>query len=119
MRLIYIAGPLRAKTLWLREQNIRHAEEVALYLAKLGAMTFCPHVHGRHFEGELPEEFWLEGDKVILARCDAVVMLNNWKKSVGALGEYEFAARLALPIYREGDIESWRAMEKWISEAAQ
>ncbi|MCG8435902.1 MAG: hypothetical protein MJA83_17910 [Gammaproteobacteria bacterium] len=44
MKIVYIAGPFRAKTPWRVEQNIRKAESWALHVWKMGAVAVCPQV---------------------------------------------------------------------------
>ncbi len=38
MKCVYIAGPFRGETSWEVEKHIRHAEELAYEVARLGAM---------------------------------------------------------------------------------
>lgn len=42
-------------------------------------------------------------DLMLLENCDAIYMLDNWKKSKGACQELEKARQLALEILYEGD----------------
>lgn len=99
MKVMYIAGPLRADTAWEIEQNIRIAEELAYKVAHLGHMYFCPHTNARFGHGLLPVQFWLKGDLEVLRRCDAVVLCKNWRLSEGTLGEIDEANRLSIPVY--------------------
>jgi hypothetical protein len=41
-RLVYVAGPNRAPTAWLVEQNVRAAEALAHRVATLGAYSIEP-----------------------------------------------------------------------------
>ncbi len=92
--LVYIAGPFRAATPWGVESNVRIAEIVALEIAKLGHIPVCVHSMYRHFDKSLPDEFWLEATIEILRACDAICMVGDWKKSVGAQAELDEAKRL-------------------------
>lgn len=87
MKLIYIAGPYRAKSEWLVAQNIRRAEALALEVWKLGAAAICPHKNSALMGGAVPDEFFLAGDLEILKRCDAVVCTPDWRTSLGACDE--------------------------------
>ncbi len=99
MKVIYVAGPFRAATPWLVEQNIRVAEELALEVWKMGHPAICPHTNARFFSGEASDETWLEGDLAILKRCDAVIFGNGWESSSGSLAELNFAQEHSLPCF--------------------
>lgn len=99
MKVVYIAGPYRAKTAWEIEQNVRRAEEAALEVAKLGAMPLCPHTNTRFFHGLLTDEFWLNGTAELLRRSDAVYLLPGWVNSEGSVGESNLAHKLKMPIF--------------------
>lgn len=95
--LIYIAGPFRGPTHWKQEQNIRTAEYYALEVWKMGGIALCPHLNTRNFQGELPDDAWLEGDLIMLEKCDAILMVPGWNGSVGARAEAQHADRLGIP----------------------
>lgn len=103
MKVVYIAGPFRAKdgSHWKQERNIRHAEEVALMVWKRGEVALCPHLNTRNFQGEGDDRIWLEGDLELLKRCDAILMLNGWENSSGATHEYQVAMGLGLEVLFE------------------
>jgi len=105
MKLVYVAGPFRAKTHWNQELNIRNAEMLALRLWKMGAAVICPHTNTRFYQGECPDETWLEGDLEMLRRCDAIVMTNFWELSKGAVQEHALARELGLNIFHEKHLE--------------
>ena len=48
-------------------------------------------------------------DLMLLENCDAIYMLDNWKKSKGACQELEKARQLALEILYEGDDGGYNA----------
>lgn len=90
-KVIYIAGPFRAANQWEQEQNIRRAEELSLRVWRVGGVALCPHLNTRFFSGALPDEVWLEGDLELLRRCDAILMVQGWELSFGAVQERAFA----------------------------
>lgn len=103
-----MAGPFRASTPWQIQQNIRRAEELSLEVAKLGAMPLCPHKNTENFHGLLTDEFLLNGTMDLLRRCDAVVLCDGWKQSIGTRGEVEEAKRLGIPVYQDiDDLDDW------------
>lgn len=96
--VIYIIGKYRASTEYGLKENIQEAEEAAIRLWRDGWVVICPHKNTAFFGGTCPDETFLEGDLVILARCDAVYLLPNWIRSEGAKVELELAQELGLEI---------------------
>lgn len=104
MKLIYIAGPYRGPNTWAIEQNIRRAEDAAALVWKAGLAALCPHANSRHMDGVTTDENFLAGTMEMLRRCDAVLVLEGWKKSTGACAEVEEAVRLGKAVmYAFGD----------------
>jgi hypothetical protein len=116
MKVVYIAGPFRASTAWEIQQNVRRAEEMALDVAKLGAMPLCPHKNTEHFHGLLSDTFWLIGTLELMCRCDAVMVLPEWAGSAGTKGEIAAAEKRGIPVFH-----MLSRLEKWLraSEEAQ
>lgn len=99
MLVVYIAGPIRAESAWLREANIRRAEALALEVWVAGGFAVCMHAMTRNYcEKEVPFDIWMKGDLEILRRCDAVLTVEGWEKSQGAQMEVAEANRLGLPV---------------------
>ncbi len=98
MKVIFIAGPFRGPNAWSIENNVRQAEALALEVWKRGAVALCPHTNTRFFQDALPDEVFLSGAKVLLARCDAVLVTDNWHKSIGTNRELDYAVQLKLPV---------------------
>lgn len=112
MKVIFISGPFRGENAWEVENNIRVAENLALQVWKLGAAAVCPHTNTRFFSGAAPDNVWLEGDKAILQKCDAVIMTHNWRRSDGATAEYHFAVANNIPVLAGIDsLEHWLKTE--------
>lgn len=100
MKVVYIAGKYRGPNPWAVEQNIRAAEEVAARVAALGLMPQVVHPMTRFIGGSnSDEQFWVDGTLEIMRRCDAVVLVPNWRDSVGARAEVEEAERLGIPVF--------------------
>lgn len=87
MKTCYIAGKYRGNNIYQTLQNIRVAEAVALKYIKLGYLVYCPHMATRLFDGEMPDDFWLNYQLKWLSRCDVIVMMKNWQESEGAKSE--------------------------------
>jgi hypothetical protein len=99
MKIAYVAGPYRAKTLRGIVENINKAEAVALELWKMGFMVFCPHKNSGLFDGDIPDDAFLKGDLEMMYRCDLVVMTPDWEKSTGAANERIEAIDHNIPVY--------------------
>lgn len=102
--LVYVAGPYRADTAWGRERNIYAAKTWGVALAKAGAYPVIPHANTAHFDGEAPDEFWLNGTLALLRRCDGVVLIDGWFRSTGARDEMLAAREWNIPIL---DCDGW------------
>ena len=100
-KIIYVAGKFRGKTAYEIHCNVVKAEAVALELWRDGWVVFCPHLNTQNFQGELPDEVWLNGCIEILMRCDAIYMMEGYEQSVGALAELEIAEELDLEVIYE------------------
>lgn len=108
MKLIYIAGPFRAKTPWLIEQNIRKAEELALKVWEIGGAALCPHAASRFYQHSCPDPVFLEGTLEMMRRCDAVIVTNGWSQSEGTKLEIQEAGTLGIPVFYDLDsLRTW------------
>lgn len=109
-KVVYVAGPYRSDSEWGVIQNIRSAEQLALEVWRLGCVAICPHKNTAGFGGALPDTVWLEGDIDILARCDALICVEGWQKSIGATGEVEFALEHSIPV-----LETVEGLKSWLN----
>lgn len=118
MKVVYIAGPFRAATLWDLAEHVRAAERVALRVARAGAMTLCPHSNTWLFHGQLNEEFWLEGTRELLRRSDAGVFIPGWTNSHGSRTEWADAEERNQPRFdlelEDHPTRGWAAFERWL-----
>ena len=103
MQIVYIAGPYRAPTPWGIECNIHtarnRAAQVVARLHTLGVFPLTPHANTAHFDNLAPDEYYLEGTLEVLRRCNAVLMVEGWETSSGALAEVAEAGRLGIPVF--------------------
>lgn len=112
-KVVYIAGPFRGAHAWEIEQNIRNAETLALEVWACGAAALCPHTNTRFFQGTLPDETWLEGDLVLLERCDALLAHPEWTRSVGASKEVAHALNRGIPVFYDlPALKDWLAFRR-------
>lgn len=89
--VVYVAGPFRGPNHWEIEQNIRRAEALALDVWRIGCAVICPHSNTRFYQGAAPDDVWLQGDLEMMARCDYVLMTEDWQRSSGARAEHQYA----------------------------
>ena len=94
MKIAYVAGPYRAKTIRGIVENINKAEAVAL-----GFVVVCPHKNSGLFDGDIPDENFLNGVIELMKRCDLVVMIPDWEKSTGATNEKSIAENEDMKVY--------------------
>lgn len=85
--VLYLAGPYRAKNGRTVRENIRNAERIAVKWWKAGFAVICPHLNTAFFDGEAPDDLWLEGDLEIVKRCDAVLAMSTCSESDGSTRE--------------------------------
>lgn len=110
--VLYLAGPYRAKngrTVW---ENVRNAERIALKWWKAGFAVICPHLNTAFFDGEAPDEVWLDGDIEIVKRCDAVLAMRTFRESTGSLKEINLAIELGKKIIFLDD-DGNEIVDKW------
>ncbi len=110
--VIYIAGKYRADdpydTYQLYE-NIEKARRLGVEVIKLNAMPLIPHCNTSFMEGLNTADFFIDGTKELMRRCDAVlIQTENWETSTGTKGEIEEANRLGIPVFWElGELKWW------------
>lgn len=112
MKAVYIAGAYRARTPWATEQNVRRAEELALTVCAMGAVSVCPHTMFRWYQGTFQDRYWLDAGIELMSRCDAVVLVDGWETSEGTKGEINQARLRGIPVF--GDLEDF---SDWLKES--
>ena len=97
MPKVYVAGPLRGRTPYETERNVRQARDAAENLWKQGFAVFCPHLNTYGMVGMLPDEVqFIKGDLLFLQGCDILMLLPGWMLSEGAKMEEAEARRIHL-----------------------
>ncbi|WP_146429785.1 DUF1937 family protein [Blastopirellula retiformator] len=109
MKVVYVAGPYRAESEYGVLVNIQKAERLALRVWLAGAACICPHKNTAFFGGATHDNVWLEGDKEMIKRCDAIVCTEGWESSIGACGEVDLARTLGIPVF-----EQFEEFEEWL-----
>ena len=102
MKIVYIAGPYRAKTKLGIIRNILKARKVAKWCWKAGYTVICPHTNSGLMDGCATDEVFLKGGLDLLECAKLMVVLKGWEKSQGTIAEIEFAKEKGIPITYEG-----------------
>jgi len=111
MKLAFVSGPYRAKTINEIHDNIEQARHVAIGLWRLGYAVHCPHTGSAYMDGVVPDEVFLAGDIEILKRCDLVVMVPEWRHSSGSREEYAVAREHGIPVFDWDNVPGERYFE--------
>lgn len=96
--VVYLAGKLRGNfiTKWL---HIRKAKRVAEELWINGVVVVSPHANSGWIDTPETDKFVLPANIHLMKMCDAVVLLDNWKTSVGTKEEIRQALKAKMPIF--------------------
>lgn len=97
--VIYVSGPITADNAWLKEKNIRAAEEVGYLLGDppYDAAPIVPHTACRFLGGTRDRQVFMEIDFAQLSRCDGMVLLPGWVDSEGCQSEVAYANQHDIP----------------------
>jgi hypothetical protein len=100
---VYISGPMTGQP----EFNFPAFHETAARLRQAGAEAINP---AESFGGrtDLPRASYIRADMVLLAHCQAIVMLPGWENSRGAKLEYLMAREIGMPVF---DAETFQALK--------
>ena len=102
MKVIYVAGPYRSESENGVFENIMRARREAEKFWREGWAVICPHTNSIFMGSRLGgDEKFIEGDLEILARCDAIFMLEGWENSRGSQKELDLAKSLELEVLYE------------------
>lgn len=100
MKLVYVSGPYRSPfgPHYVR-RNILKAERVAAKLWAMGFAVICPHMNCAYIEGLISDDDVLKGELYTVQKCDGVVMVPRWEKSVGSNMERDHAFKRGIPVF--------------------
>lgn len=97
MKLLYIAGPYTMAP--GPANNTIAARPIAVEAWRRGWAVICPHLNSYGMERtDVPPQAFYDGYLAIVAKCDAVLLIPGWERSVGALAEAAEAERLGIPV---------------------
>ncbi len=104
MKLMYIAAPFSGESPEDVALNIEAARQYGKLIARKGWMPVIPHANTAGFDLTNPSigyEFWIEGTKELLRRCDAAFFGPGWENSKGSKGELDEALLRRMPCFFE------------------
>lgn len=132
-RLVYIAGPSHAYSTHEAEQNIRACEALASYLlagaAVSGLLPVCLPSMMRALGGLANDEEERALAVMMLRRCDALLLVHDWRVSADVRRcpqfEVDEALRLGIPVFglmherqcMRDDGSAMASLVKWAKEA--
>jgi hypothetical protein len=99
MKIAYVIGPYRSKSVFGITVNICNARRTAAHLWQSGFAVICPHTNSACMDGLVPDEVFLSGDIEILTRCDFAVTVDGWEDSAGSRNEVDHCREYGIPIY--------------------
>lgn len=103
--LFYLATPYSHPYAYVRELRFKAAAILTAKLIESGVQVFCPISHSHPietygFNGRvMPTDFWLQIDKPLMERCDALMIgcLPGWDRSTGVTAERQWFAEQGRP----------------------
>lgn len=90
IKLIYLAGSLRGNKI-KKAINMKRAKRWARYFWLQNVAVYSPHLNSGFIDHPKTDEFMLAANREILKRCDAVVVMQGWEKSIGTKLEIAYA----------------------------
>lgn len=103
--MIYLASPYSSPDPVIVKTRFLLVEQCCAALIKRGEFVWSPivHCHEMSLRYEMPgdHEFWLNYDKDIMRRADAIYVLKipGWAESKGVQMEIEFAKYNNIPLW--------------------
>ncbi len=98
-KVIYVAGPYRAKARYLEFSNLLSMYSWALLVWQVGGIAIAPLLNTWGMDDAVSCDEFIDGDCEIVRRCDAVLMTGAWQESIGALREKKTAEEVGIPVF--------------------
>ena len=110
---VYLAGPYTGPTAKAIYSNCTTAIHTAQTVVEIGAYPVFSHAFGLFCQdgGGQGPDWWYAATLEQMRRCDAVLMLDGWMGSDGALNERAEAMRLGMPVF-----DMVRELRTWVKE---
>lgn len=108
-RLVYVSGAYTAPTPEQVAENVALAKRIGYLVQDIGHEPLIPHISCPPPRESCPRAVWKRAMRsclVQMLRCDAVLMLPNWRESRGARVERWVARRQGIPVF-EHTLDLW------------
>ena len=98
---VFVSGKYSAENRDLIEKNVIEARELGAKLMKLGYQPYVPHTLYDLWDEveDLNWDAFMDNTLAWLKECDAILMMDNWKESPGAVIEHDRALDFGLPVF--------------------
>lgn len=100
MKLLYLAGPFRDRSLWQMRKHVEQAEQIASELWREGYVVLSPHLNHGAFQGLVEDNMIGCACDLLVNKCDALVRMDGWEHSEGTRQEVNHARDCGLSILR-------------------
>ena len=98
-RKVYLSGPISGYDYEERRMTFSRLAEV---MRKVGLEPVNPMENGVPKDAD--SERHMRADLKMLLECDSIMMLNGWKRSLGARVEHEVALSCGLSVMKESEL---------------
>ena len=101
--VVYVAGPYRANTLTELVDNVNALRAAQIDLIRKGYSVINVIQQTKGLEVPFPTwdtDEWMAHDLPILAKCDAIYMVDGWEHSDGSIRELEFAKKMGIKVLK-------------------
>jgi hypothetical protein len=111
MLRVYIAGPISGDSVIDILDNLRTGMQVSYDVVKAGFAPVTPfHNFLFSLTGPMTLKEYYDYTLALVCVCNAVLLVDGWQTSSGALREVEKAKKQGIPVF-----ESLEALQKWSS----
>ncbi len=106
--LFYLAHPYSAPTKDGEEKNFLDVNRCASELLKVDIVVYSPitHMHPIHIVEHRDWQVWMDLDKILMDKCDGIILCDGWEKSRGCIEEEKEFKKQGKPVFYYDDVIS-------------
>ena len=118
IRHVYIAGPFTAADSVGITKNVQRVIKAAADVVALGAYPVASHLLGQYMSdgGGQDPDWWYEATREQMLRCDAVLVVGNFRDSVGTMAEIDAAEEAQMPVAYTLDMLKAQILYWWADD---
>lgn len=104
--IMFISGPYTGKSMSDIEANVTNAARWGGVVKRLGWVPLCPHTNSHRIALESMRDFppahksFYTDALALLSVSNAILMIERWEQSEGALDEQRFAIEHDIPVFK-------------------